>query len=950
VAEDGGRKELRTRLGTPIPVPKPAIRIVTPPPLEPPLDTSGNTEPGDTPLAMDPAVFPPGTRINQYELIRELGRGGMGIVYAARDVKLGRRVAMKFLRSNNREVTDRFLIEARATAQCSHDNIVIIHEVDEFENVPYMVLEFLEGQQLREIMGEWGNGVKLPPSRVVEIALPIARALERAHAMGVAHRDLKPENVIVTTGGQVKVLDFGIAKAMRGEGNERPSVQDLTAAAHGAMMLTREGALVGTLPYMSPEQAGMDVVDHRTDLYALGVIMFEMATGKHPVHPLRNDTLIHNLVTGGTLRSVRELEPDLPDALAGVIDHCLQKAKANRIASAAAVIAGLEQLVPGRFGRTLRDDESPYPGLAAFQETDANRFFGRTREIGRMVARVREHPLTAVIGPSGSGKSSFVRAGIGPTLKQSGERWDVITLRPGRHPMAALASIVQRFSAELDHDWLIKRLESEPGYLGVLLRDRAHDIGGQILLFVDQFEELYTLVPDPKTRHAFVAALAGVADDAAAPLRVVLSMRADFLDRVSEDPRFSEELTRGVCFLAQPDRDALREALVQPIEMAGYRFETSAMVGEMIDALTGMPGALPLLQFAAAKLWDARDKRQRLLTTASYHAIGGISGALATHADEVIAGMNQRLAQRVLRALVTPERTRAIVEMSELHALGGDQIVDQLVAARLLVVQTRPDTGSSVELVHESLIERWPTLRRWLDEDQEDTAYIAQLAAAAKQWDAKDRPVDLVWRGEAMREAKRWAEQRPRTLGAREQAFLDAVLALERRKRRMRLAILVAAFAILAIIAGGASIAYMQVRRAEERAQAEADRATDALAKKLAEEQRRTEAERRAAGLADDATRLELQRAKAEAEAQARKDEVKMTAEELAAANAELERKVEEAKTARDKATAAAAEAKRLYGELQGVHAELQKSLAAEKARVKQLEDEKRKLTTELKQ
>jgi hypothetical protein len=316
----------------------------------------------------------------------------------------------------------------------------------------------------------------------------------------------------------------------------------------------------------------------------------------------------------------------------------------------------------------------------------------------------------------------------------------------------------------------------------------------------------------------------------------------------------------------------------------------------------------------------------------------------------VIAGMNQRLAQRVLRALVTPERTRAIVEMSELHALGGDQIVDQLVAARLLVVQTRPDTGSSVELVHESLIERWPTLRRWLDEDQEDAAYIAQLAAAAKQWDAKDRPVDLVWRGEAMREAKRWAEQRPRSLGAREQAFLDAVLALERRKRRMRLAILVAAFAILAIIAGGASIAYMQVRSAEERAQAEADRATDALAKKLAEEQRRTEAERRAAGLADDATRLEQQRAKAEAEAQARKAEVKMTAEELAAANAELERKVEEAKMARDKATAAAAEAKRLYGELQGVHAELQKSLAAEKARVKQLEDEKRKLTTELKQ
>jgi serine/threonine protein kinase len=970
VADEGSRKELRTRLGTPIPIPKPAIRILTPPPLQPApneVDTSGQTMPGDAPLAMDPAVFPPGTRINQYELIRELGRGGMGIVYAARDLKLGRRVAMKFLRSNTREVTDRFLIEARATAQCSHDNIVIIYEVDEFENVPYMALEFLEGQQLRDIMGEWGNGLKLPASRVVEIALPIARALERAHAMGVAHRDLKPENVLVTRSGQVKVLDFGIAKAMRGD-NDRPSVQDLTAAAHAAMRLTGEGAFVGTLPYMSPEQAGVDVVDHRTDLFALGVIMFEMATGKHPVHPLRNDTIIHNLLTPGKMRSVRELEPDLPDVLAEVIDHCLQKAKTDRIASAAAVIAGLEQLVPGRFGRTLRDDESPYPGLAAFQETDANRFFGRTREVARMVARVREHPLTAVIGPSGSGKSSFVRAGVGPALKHSGDRWDVITLRPGRHPLAALASIVQRFSPELDHDWLIKRFETEPGYLGVLLRDRAHDIGGQILLFVDQFEELYTLVAEPRLRRAFTGALAGVADDAAAPLRVVLSMRADFLDRVSEDAELSEELTRGVFFLAQPDRDALREALVQPIELAGYRYETSAMVGEMIDALAGMPGALPLLQFAAAKLWDARDKRNRLLTSASYHAIGGISGALATHADDVIAAVDQRLAQRVLRALVTPERTRAIVELADLHALGGEQVIDQLVAARLLVVQTRPDTGSSVELVHESLIERWPTLRRWLDEDQEDVAYIAQITAAAKQWDTKGRPAGLLWRGEAMREAKRWAEQRSRSsrqqLGAREQAFVDAVLALERRKRRMRLGMLVAAFAVLAIIASGASIAYVQVRSAEERAQAEADRATDALAHKLAEEQRRTEAERRAAGLEGDAARAtaaqraaeeEARRAdedkrRAETEAQARKNEVKLTAEELAVVNAQLEKKIEEAKAARDKATAAAAESKRLYAELQVVYGELQKSLAAEKARVKQLEDEKRKLTTELKQ
>ncbi|MDQ3335116.1 MAG: protein kinase [Myxococcota bacterium] len=1007
----GNKPDVRTRLGTPIPIVKPAVRILTPPPLptvlteQPTFDVESTLDHEAPPL--DPTVFPAGTRIKQYELIRELGRGGMGIVYAARDLKLGRRVAMKFLRAGTREVVDRFLIEARATAQCNHDNIVIIYEVDEYEGVPFMVLEYLEGQQLRDLMGGFSSGNKLPPSRVVELALPIARALERAHALGVAHRDLKPENVIVTSGGQVKVLDFGIAKAMRGE-NERPSRQDLSLAAQGAMTLTREGAFVGTLPYMSPEQAGVDDVDHRTDLWALGVIMFEMLTGKHPVQPLRNDVIIHNLLTPGEMPSVRELAPDAPDLLAEVIDHCLRKLKEERIASASAVIAALEELLPGRHGRTLRDGESPFPGLAAFQETDANRFYGRSREITRMVARVREQPLTAVIGASGSGKSSFIRAGVGPALKQSGDRWDIVTLRPGRQPMVTLASVVQRLSmltsnneprSPTDHDWLIHRLEKEPGYLGVLLRERAHAINGQLLLFVDQFEELYTLVPDPATRRAFTAALSGVADDAGAPLRVVVSMRADFLDRVPEDKRFSEELTRGLFFLAQPDRDSLREALEQPIEMVGYRFETSAMTGEMIDALAGMPGALPLLQFAAAKLWDQRDRRQRLLTTASYHAIGGISGALATHADEVIASMNasaQRLAQRVFRKLVTPERTRAIVELSELTELGGGdeitRVIDQLVAARLLVVQTRADTGGSVELVHESLIERWPMLRRWLDEDQEDAAYLAQVSAAAKQWDQKGRAAGLLWRGATMTEAKRWYEQRPRTVGSREQAFLDAVFALERRKKRLRLASLVTIIAVLAIIAGGASIAYVSVRSAEARAQAQADRAQDALAKKLDEERRRSEAERarieaerarteaerarteaelRAAGLEGDAARLEIERREAEAaklsaeeearraeeskrlaeqEASARRKEVKLTAEELAVVNAELERKVLEAKTARDKATAAAAETKKLYAELQNVHGELQKALAVERARVKQLEEEKKKLTTTLKQ
>src|SRR5438270_6782636 len=146
-----------------------------------------------------------GARIRQYEIIRELGRGGMGVVYLARDTKLARRVAIKFLMAEERDLIDGFLREARATAACHHENIVVIHEVDEHQGVPYMVLEYLEGQSLRGFI----KGRQLAPSRVVELMVPVARALVRAHELNIVHRDLKPENIFVTSSGTIKVLDFG---------------------------------------------------------------------------------------------------------------------------------------------------------------------------------------------------------------------------------------------------------------------------------------------------------------------------------------------------------------------------------------------------------------------------------------------------------------------------------------------------------------------------------------------------------------------------------------------------------------------------------------------------------------------------------------------------------------------------------------------------------------------
>ncbi len=908
-----------------------------------------------------------GQRVDQYELIRELGKGGMGVVFAARDVKLGRRVAIKFLKEVDREVKERFLVEARATAQCNHENIVVIHQVGEWQSYPFMVLEYLEGLTLRDLIGPFRHGTRMPPSRVIEIALQIARALARAHERAIVHRDLKPENVFVTAAGPIKVLDFGIAKALGGR--DRAGL----AGDSTELLATRAGSMVGTLPYMSPEQmrSATQQLDHRADLWALGIIMFEMLSGRHPIDAVDATTLITNIVLDDPLISIGEVVPDVQESLVRLVDQLIRKRREDRIQSATELVRRLEELLPGRGARRLDEGESPFVGLSAFQFADADRFFGRDRDVVRMVARVRELPLTGVIGPSGVGKSSFVRAGVAPALRASGEMWEMISLRPGRQAMAALASTVQRAMVApsdrdaSEHQFLTERLRSEPGYLGALLRERAQQIQGQLVLFVDQFEELYTLVGDPAERRAFTAALAGVADDPAAPLRVVVSIRSDFVDRLVEDPRFTEELAKGLTFLAPPDADGLREALVSPIEMAGHRFESDEMVSEMLGALANTVGALPLLQFAAAKLWDKRDRTRKLITQDSYRAIGGISGALAAHADDVVGKLPapaQLLAARVFERLVTPERTRAVVDQSDLHDLASDRaevdrVIEQLVAGRLLVIQKRDGQDATVEIVHESLIARWPKLQRWLDEGHEDGVFVAQLAAAAKQWDAKHRPPGMLWRGDAIDDAKRWYVQRPRALGKREQAFLDAGFALAARGRRAKRFGAIGAFAAMAAIAAGVSIAYVRVRAAEQRAQdnaAEAtreatrandaaSRATAALQEKLQADARRLSAEGAKDRAEDDKKRAEDERKRAEDDARRAGGQLAKSREELLVANAGLERALEDAKKARAlaekasrEATAATADAKQLAAKL------------AE--RVRQLEEEKKKMSTKLKE
>ena len=760
--------------------------------------------------------------IKHYEIIRKLGEGGMGVVLLARDTRLGRLIAIKLLRDRGRG-TSRMLAEAQATAGCRHENIVTIHDVDEIDGHPYMVLEYLDGRTLRDVLsaGDGGESRALPKGLALDIVMAVARALTAAHARDVVHLDLKPENIMLLTSGQVKVLDFGIA----GRSDSR--------------------ARSGTRPYMAPEQwLGADI-DARTDLWAVGILLYELLAGTHPLAPLTEARLASVSDLSAPMDRLRDARPELA-ALSGIVERCLRKRKEERFGSAQELCAALEPLRQGAGPLKLAEGELPFAGLSAFQEPDAGRFFGRELDIAAVMGRLRRQAIVTVAASSGAGKSSFIRAGLVPALKRSGEDWTVLVLRPGRAPVAALDEALAQALAQ-DAPFsprppaAASDFRAEPGLFGARLRAhcRGRGAGSRALVFVDQFEELYTLVKSPEERAAFIRSLLGAADEASSPLRVVLTIRSDFLDRIVEDRHFMAEVTAGIFFLPPVGAEGLREALVRPVEATGHRFEDEAMIIGILNELARAKTPLPLLQFAAAKLWEARDRQDRLLTRGSYDRLGGVAGSLSAHADAVFAALappDQRLCQSIFLRLVTPERTRALVTLPELASLSEDPaaaeaLVQHLCSARLLLLEiggTAATVGpATVELVHESLIQRWPRLAQWLDESAVDAQFLARLRAAAAQWHAGGESPGLLWRDHAAEEARgfyerRGAAERALPLGRPEARYLLSVIAHFERARRRRQRSIAGAFSLLCAVSVLVFFLALRAKTSAERADAAA--------------------------------------------------------------------------------------------------------------------------------
>jgi WD40 repeat protein/DNA-binding SARP family transcriptional activator len=446
----------------------------------------------------------------------------------------------------------------------------------------------------------------------------------------------------------------------------------------------------------------------------------------------------------------------------------------------------------------------PYKGLATFDAADAEYFFGRERLVAELVARLVGAPLLAVVGPSGSGKSSVLRAGLLPALAggvlPGSNGWTQALIRPGEQPLRELGRATRRLARE----W--------------------HRV-----LAVDQFEELFTACPDETERAEFVAGLVRVARDKDSV--VVLAVRADFYGRCAAYPELARLLGANHVLVGPMSRDELARAIERPAERVGLSVEPELLEALLAD-VEGQSGALPLLSTALLELWRRRDGRR--LQLAAYARSGGVQGAVARLAEDAFLELEpdqQATARTLLLRLTDEDQSGAIVRRRiALAELDGEQVaevVTRLTDRRLLTVG-----DGAVEVAHEALLREWPRLRSWLEEDVQGRRLHRRLGAAARAWDADGRDPDGLYRGARLASSLEWAAEHQPELNATERAFLDdSRRASGREQRRLRLVLAgVASLLVIAVIAGLVALDQRGNARAEATAAAAQRLGAQALA------------------------------------------------------------------------------------------------------------------------
>jgi WD40 repeat protein/DNA-binding CsgD family transcriptional regulator len=492
-------------------------------------------------------------------------------------------------------------------------------------------------------------------------------------------------------------------------------------------------------------------------------------------------------------------------------------------------------LLPGVDQEEAPPGDNPYKGLDAFQQDDAHMFFGRETFVKQLLARLSQNGSTprflAVVGPSGSGKSSVIRAGLIPALGRDqlsgASTWTVATMFPRVNPFFELETALRRVAIKQQPD-LLELLQGDSYGLARAARliqpeDRP------LLLVIDQFEEIFTLVENSAEARRFMDLIYAAVTDPRSTVRVIVTLRADFLDRPLMYPDFSWLVQAHTAMVVPLSPDELERAITLPSQQAHVSIEPG-LVARLVAEAHEQPGALPLLEFTLTELYDNRIGST--ITMSTYDEIGGLQQALAAQANKVYAGLDDRQQaasrQLFLRLITLGEGTEDVrrrVPTSELASLDVpaktmDYITHFLAANRLLTLDLDPTTKEPlVEVAHEALIREWVQLRTWLDESRNDVRTERLLALAVDDWHRHDRGDGYLMQGAKLAQFEGWRGTTDLALTAAEHTYLDASIAerdrQQRRRRTIRNLGLAATFAVAIVLAGLALWANSQRSRAE---------------------------------------------------------------------------------------------------------------------------------------
>jgi len=734
--------------------------------------------------------------VRGYELKDEIGEGAYGTIYRAIQPTIGRDVAVKVIRrkyANDPQFIRRFEAEAQTIARLEHPYIVPLYDYWRDPQGAFLVMRLLRGGNLLTSLaqGPWDMETT---SKLLD---QIASALAAAHQQGIIHRDIKPANILFDKAGNAYLSDFGIAKNI---------LQDLE--------LTGEMGLVGTPDYISPEQLRNEPVTPQSDLYSLGAVVYEVLTGERPFTDAPFALRIQKHLQE-PLPLVSAARPGLPAAIDDVIQQATAKQPSARFSDALVMAEAFRQAVRGKSVVTLAGETTtsatlstgipaiteiynPYKGLQAFQETDADDFYGRETVVEQFITHLADNRFLAVVGPSGSGKSSVVKAGLIPALRQEAlpgsDNWFMAEMVPGPHPFEELELALLPIAVDPPPSLLDPMRKDERGLLRTIRRILPEK-DGVLLLVIDQFEELFTLVEDDKQRLYFLNSLVTALNAPRSPLRLVVTLRADFYDRPLQIQPIAQLFKQYTEIILPLTQEELTWAIQEPARRVGVHLEavaTTAMLTEVAD----QPGALPLLQYALTELFEER--QDNVMTLAAYRMLGGVSGALAQRAEEIYTGSDeteQEAIRQLFLRLVTlgegVEDTRRRVLLSELEQISLDMldepkssIINRYGSFRLLTFDHDPLTREpTVEVAHEALLREWPRLRRWLEQSRDDVRLQRSLATFAYEWAQNNEDDGFLLREGRLDLFAGWAATMDLALTPSEQAFLTAsTIAREQRE------------------------------------------------------------------------------------------------------------------------------------------------------------------------